>query len=169
MSDDYIINFRFEIGRWSCQTKRHEKSFNFSLLVPSSLMSDEYIINSRLEKGRRSHFCQTNRHAEPFNVCLLVLSSLMSDDYIMEMGEPHNVSIRAIHPSPVYQLQKAAIIASKKLNFARPMVKGLVVCMRKTRTSPPTPIYSMEELNAFVEKHTPPPPSLPMPQPMQHE
>ena len=72
---------------------------------------------------------------------------------IWKMGESHNVSIHPLYPTPIHQLQAAATKASKELNFARPIVKGLVVCMRQTRRSPPIPVYSIEELNAFVQKH----------------
>ena len=72
--------------------------------------------------------------------------------------DPHNVSIR---PLSVHQLYAAAARASKEINFARPLMKGLVVCMRKTRNSPHIPIYSMQELDALVLKHKPP---LPPPQ-----
>ena len=81
------------------------------------------------------------------------------------MGDAHNVSIRPLYPTPVHQLQAAATTASKELNFARPIVKGLVVCMRQTRRSPLILAYSIEELNAFVQKHKPPP-SVPASLPM---
>ena len=70
----------------------------------------------------------------------------------------HIVGIHPLFPSPIHQLQAAATRASEELNFARPIIKGLVVCMLQTRRSPLTPIYSMEELDAFDLKHKPPPP-----------
>ena len=88
------------------------------------------------------------------------LKDIHSND-IWQMGDAHNVSIRPLWPTPVHQLQAAATRESKRLNFARPIIKGLVVCMRQTRTSTPVPIYSMEELQAFLEKYKPTPPSLP--------
>ena len=66
------------------------------------------------------------------------------------MGDPHNVSIRPLWPTSVHQLYAAAARASKEINFARPLMKGLVVFMRKTQNSTHIPIYSMQELDALV-------------------
>ena len=85
-----------------------------------------------------------------------MLKNLHSND-IWKMGDAHNVSIRPLWPTTVHQLQGAATRSSKELNFARPLVRGLVVCMRQIRNSTPIPIYSMEELDALVSRFKPPP------------
>ena len=54
---------------------------------------------------------------------------------IWKMGDAHIVGIRALYPTLIHQLQAVAIRASKELNFARPIVEELVVCMRRTRCS----------------------------------
>ena len=93
------------------------------------------------------------------------LKDLHSND-IWKMGDAHNVSLRPLWPASVHQLQAAATRASKELNFARPLVKGLVVCMRQSRKSTPVPIYSMEELQSFVQRFKPPPVPAPSSSPM---
>ena len=54
----------------------------------------------------------------------------LSSVAIWKMGDAHIVSLRPLWPSSIHQLQATATRASKDLNFARPIVKGLVVSMR---------------------------------------
>ena len=74
---------------------------------------------------------------------------------IWKIGGPHIVSIRPLWPSQVYKIYAAARKVSKEIKFAQPIIKGLVVCMRKNRSSPATPIYSLEELEDFKQQNAP--------------
>ena len=64
------------------------------------------------------------------------------------------VSLRPLWSSSIHQLEAAATTASKDLNSAHLIVKGLLVCCSRRLLTIPN--YSLEELNAFVQKHTPP-------------
>ena len=92
------------------------------------------------------------------------LKTLRAND-IWKVGGPHLVSIRPLYPPPVHKLHAAARRVSKEIKYAQPIIKGLVVCMRKNRNSPAVPIYSMEELEGFRLQKLPRPPQPPPPPP----
>ena len=91
------------------------------------------------------------------------LKSLRANE-IWETGGPHLVSIRPLWPTQIHKLHAAARRVSKEIKFAQPLIKGLVVCMRKNRASPATPIYSLEELETFKQQNMPR-----LPQPRSNE
>lgn len=68
---------------------------------------------------------------------------------IFGVGGSTPVYIHALWPKPVHELFIEAVKASKMLNYARPIVKNLRVCMRKTLRAELVPILSPNDLSSF--------------------
>lgn len=68
------------------------------------------------------------------------------------VGGRGRIYINILYPRSVYQLRKKAISVARSLNYARPVVKNLVVCMRETRESPLIPVYSEDALAALPRR-----------------
>lgn len=69
---------------------------------------------------------------------------------VFGVGGNTPIYIRALWPKPIHDLFVAAIKSSKSLNYARPLVKNMRVCMRKTVRSELVPILSVEQLSDFT-------------------
>ncbi|XP_016838866.1 uncharacterized protein LOC107980824 [Nasonia vitripennis] len=61
-------------------------------------------------------------------------------------GGKGKIYVNIVYPRSVYQLRKKAISIAKSHNYAKPVVKNLVVCMRERHDSPLIPVYSEEDL-----------------------
>ncbi|OXU23238.1 hypothetical protein TSAR_011861 [Trichomalopsis sarcophagae] len=61
-------------------------------------------------------------------------------------GDKGKIYVNIVYPRSVYQLRKKAISVAKSHNYAKPVVKNLVVCMRERHDSPLIPVYSEEDL-----------------------
>ncbi|KAJ8672031.1 hypothetical protein QAD02_003290 [Eretmocerus hayati] len=75
---------------------------------------------------------------------------------ILNVPGDSSIFCRALWPREVYQLYKKALLVSKNLNYERPVVKNLIVCMRETRTSRLIPLSSELELNFLPRRSVPP-------------
>ena len=69
------------------------------------------------------------------------------------------VHVRPLSPDTVHSLYAAAIRASKKANYSRPIVKNLVDCLQKTPRSKPIPVYTEDKLNSIIPSMNCPPPN----------
>ncbi|XP_023315595.1 uncharacterized protein LOC111694009 [Trichogramma pretiosum] len=68
------------------------------------------------------------------------------------MGGSGRVMLRPLWPTPVHRLLSQAREAAVKLNYARPLVRDLVVCMRETSGSTLVPVYSADDLKALKSR-----------------
>lgn len=73
-------------------------------------------------------------------------------------GGKSKVFISPLWPKPVYLLWRQALGISKNLNYARPVVRNLIVCMRETLTSNLVPVFYENDFHKFKQRvvHRPP-------------
>ncbi|KAJ8666101.1 hypothetical protein QAD02_007763 [Eretmocerus hayati] len=74
---------------------------------------------------------------------------------ILNIPGNSKIFCRALWPREIYQLYEKALVTAKQLNYERPLVKNLTVCMRQTRTSRLIPVNSEFEPGALISR--PPP------------
>lgn len=70
-------------------------------------------------------------------------------EMIFQCGGEGKISINAMWPKKVYELYRLALSVSKELNYAKPVISKLAVCMRETKKSPLILIDFPEDLMAL--------------------
>ncbi|KAJ8673768.1 hypothetical protein QAD02_005030 [Eretmocerus hayati] len=71
---------------------------------------------------------------------------------IFGINSQHEVFCRPLWPKEVHQLLRKAWTACAQLNYDRPVVRNLVVCVRQTRSSPLIPIFTEKELQSLTPR-----------------
>ena len=104
------------------QGSPNDDSASIVIQTVSATVRNSILSKSRLLKGKTAHS-------------------------IFGCGAKRPIFISAIWPRPVYELLRLATEKSKALNYARPVVRNLVVCMKPTSTAQPIPVFSNDELN----------------------
>lgn len=69
--------------------------------------------------------------------------------HLFGSGGRSKVYLNGLYPKPVYLLKRKAVKIAKTLNYAPPVVRNLIVCMRETRNSQLIPIHSDKDLESL--------------------
>ncbi|KAJ8684721.1 hypothetical protein QAD02_020514 [Eretmocerus hayati] len=73
---------------------------------------------------------------------------------IFGVGSRLKVFCRPLWPKEVHLLLRKAWTACTQLNYDRPVVGNLTVCVRQTRSSPLIPIFSEKDLEGLTPRPT---------------